>query len=376
MLGFVPNFLRHLAQATGPAYPGLKVTSPGYLQMLLQNRSNPRVQVLNDGWDGNEGTFREMKVKYRERGIEDNTQESDTCDLDVIPVYKEADVSLRFFRAVAIGIDQPTLARYEAEALRSVLVGQPATPMMNELLGGIIEQLNGLFQAIDNDLISLQASNFGKNARTGVIVPPDINISKDGTINNLSDGLGLILADLVTNEFSNQTPIIVGSGLFNNYHVQRMANMIGINQAGQNNQNFPYRFFYDRKAATAWGTDDIGVFEPGAVSLLHRNKYKGAFAGEHGTSKFFTITPPIVDQFGMSLAPFTLDAQLRYIDCPTDITVNSYGGTRRFDRGYVLTVSAYFDQFNIPGDAYNSSDPLYGTNGTLWYNITNECETC
>lgn len=371
-LGYAVNLLEHLKQVSGGAYPGTKVTAPGYLKMLLADKS-PGVQLVNSGWDGNDAHFREMKVKYSNRGVEANTSDEDSCDIDVIPVYNEADVSLRFFRQIGIGIDDATIQRYMSEASKTVKVGTPATEMMNEHLGAIIEQLQGLFQAIDGDLLGVQAVNFGKNVRTGSAAASNININKQGTINDLNDGFGRILADMVENEFSG-TPKIVGSGLFNNFDVQKM--MLSANQAGINIGQFPYNFLWDPKTATKWGTNQIGVFEPGAVKLLHRNRYLGAFAGEKGGSFFFTMSPPIVDQFGDSLGAFKLDAQLKYYDCPTELTVNSYGGTRSFGRGWVLIVSAFFDQFNLPTDAYDSGDRLTGNNGTLRYTITNECVDC
>lgn len=373
MLGFVPYLLKHLKESAGAAYPGTKITAPGYLKMLLTEQNRRGMQVLNEGWNGDSSHFRELKVKYRTRGIEENTSEVDDCNIDVIPVYKEADAPLRFYRSVGIGIDDVTMARYMEEASSTVMVGKPATKIMRETLDALVEQLNGLFQGIDGDLVGVQAANFGVNVRTASNATTNININKQGTVNDLTDGFGRILADLVENEISGR-PIIVGSGLFNNFDVSKM--MLSANQAGINVANFPYTFFYDKKTATGWGTNQIGVFEPGAVTLLHRNKFKGAFAGQKGESFFFTMTPPIVDQFGDSLSPFTLDAQLKYYDCPTEITVNSYGGTRVFDRGWVLIVSSYYDQFNIPSDAYDSGDPLDGNNGTLRYTITNDCEDC
>lgn len=373
MLGFEVNLLQHFKQVAGGVYPGTKITAPGYLKMLLSDTSNG-VQLINSGWDDDDGHFREMKVKYRTRGIEANTSTDDNCDIDVIPVYKEADAPLRFYRQVGIGIDDPTLARYNEDATKTVNLGKPATPLMNETMGAIMEQLQGLFQGIDGDLLGVQYLKFGKNARTGLATPATININKAGDTQNLSDGFGKILSDLVVNEFVSQTPTIVGAGLFNDFNASRM--LFGPNQGGIDISKMPYKFFYDKKAITKWGANDIGVFDQGAVKLLHRNKYVGPFAGEKGTSKFFTFAPPIVDQFGDSLGKFTLDAQLKYYDCPTDITVNSYGGTRRFNRGWVLIVSAYYDQFNIPTDAYEATDALTGNNGTLWYTITNTCDAC
>ncbi len=371
-LGFVPNLLQHMKLVAGSAYPGAKITAPGHLKMLLADKS-PGVQIVNEGWNGDDGHFREMKVKYRPRGIEANTSEEDNCDVDVIPVYSEADVSLRFYRQVGIYLDDATIARYMAEASKTVAVGKPATPMMNETLGAIYEQLNGLFQGIDGDLVGVQALNFGKNARTGSAASTTINLNKDASTFDISDGFGRILADLVENEISG-TPVIVGSGLFNNFEVQKA--MVGLNSAGLDLSKAPYEFFYDKKTTTGWGANQIGVFERGAVKLLHRNKYKGAFAGAKGTSMFFTMSPEVTDQFGASLAPFTLDAQLKYYDCPTELQVNSYGGTRVIQRGWALVVSAYYDQFNIPSDAYDSADALTGNNGTLRYTITNTCTSC
>lgn len=374
LLGYCPYLLKHIRETAGPNNPADKITSPGYLLYLSQQTSP---NVINEGQDQADGTVRELRIKYRNRPLEADIQDEDNCEIDGVPVYKEATVALNYFSKYTFFLDDAVLRQYCDDAVKTVMVGKPATPMMQEHLGAIYEMLNAFYGVMDKNLVIKQASNFGMNIVEGDALATAVNINKDSTINPLDDGLTKILADISENEFSG-TPWIVGSGIFNNFNLQQF--IVSANQAGLDSTKFlnRYKWLYDRKTATHWGANQVGVFADGAVRPLYRNKYVGGFGGKRGESFFFTMSPDVTDSYGNSLRHdlFKLDVQMKFIDCPQTITVNSYGGTMNVNRGWYLIFSKAYDQFNIPADAYLAGDPLYQVNGTLRYTITNNCETC
>lgn len=369
-LGYAPYLLKHIREVAGGNTPSEKITSPGYLLYLAE--AGGTVNVVNEGEDRADGTHQEMRIKYRNRPVEDDIQDEDNCEIDGVPVYKEATVSLNYFSKYAFFLDDRIIARYMADASKTTSVGKPATEMMQEHLGAIYEMLNAFYGKMDGNLLTKQASNFGVNVKSGSNASVSVNLTQDATLNVLTEGLTRILADTIENELTGM-PYIIGSGLFNNFDVQQFVK--SANQAGIDTSKFiqKWKYFYDKRTSTKWGSNQIGVFAPGAVRPLFRNKFVGPFAGKKGESLFFTMTPQVTDSLGNPLTHdiFKLDVQMKYIDCPTDIEVNSYGGTQSVNRGWHLIFSKQYDQFNIPADAHAAADPLYGVNGTLRYTITN-----
>jgi hypothetical protein len=61
--------------------------------------------------------------------------------------------------------------------------------------------------------------------------------------------------------------------------------------------------------------------------------------------------------------------QLKYIDCPTTIDVG--GAPQTVDRGWQVILSKYYTLWTQPDNAFDSGDPLEGTNGTLKYFVSN-----
>ena len=66
------------------------------------------------------------------------------------------------------------------------------------------------------------------------------------------------------------------------------------------------------------------------------------------------------------------DLQLKYIDCPTTVTVNGVNTT--VNRGWEVIISKEFALWVQPTDAYAASDELAGSNGTLKYFVTNAAD--
>jgi len=67
---------------------------------------------------------------------------------------------------------------------------------------------------------------------------------------------------------------------------------------------------------------------------------------------------------------------LKYIDCPTELVEAYTGEPVTAERGWALYISKQMGVFQIPGDAYQTTDRLYGVNGSLLYTISNDCAEC
>lgn len=361
--GFQRDVLLHLESIAMDATPSQKLTVSGFLEMLIATRRNNQ---LTTNIDNGTGALKSVSVKYKERGIDSAVVDTDDCNVEVVTAFKEKEVYPALFSKLGIYIGINKLAKYTEDAIASVRAGKPATAFMQDMLDDIIVQSQALVSKMDKLLLAKQALNFGINQVTGSNASVTVNIAQDKTINNLTTGLTKILADAMANEM-NGVLHIVGSGLFNNYNLQQAVN--GLASNGVDTSRFTgYRFYNDFWAQSAWGTNQIGIFEEGSVKLVEASKI-GLLRPEMtpGPSKFFTMPLPVQGQTGQLSVDF--DVQLKFIDCPTEVLIN--GTPTTVEQGWLLMPKKLYDLFNLPDDAYNAADRLTGNNGTLRYTITN-----
>ena len=370
-LGYAPYLLQHLKAVAADNAPETKVTPTGFLKLLLEN--NPLLQIpdfeklrLSNG----EGNIRQVQLKYLQRALTSQTSTSDDCDNDLIPAYAETTLTAVTFRKISFFITDQDIALYEEQAAQTVAQGLPPTPFMQEHLTTLMSLVNGLVGAINKDLISRVV--FGKNITTGSNAATDINIPQDATVHNLSYGIGKLLADAQDNEFAGM-PLLAGGGLFNTFMNEKgftTAGFTGIDNGRALSQLKWYYDNYTQAASGAWGANKIGMFSKGSVGFVDLQKYIGFRAGTKGISTFFQISLPVMPSQNDGTADLmTFDAQLRYIDCPTEISTGY--STVTVNRGWQLIISKNYDLFQLPSDAYQSGDVLSGNNGALLYNVTN-----
>jgi hypothetical protein len=230
----------------------------------------------------------------------------------------------------------------------------------------IVEGANVVMKKINQDLVTLAATEFGVNVANGSSSGKIININQDGDKLILDNGIVDMMQDLQVNEICGD-PCIVGGGLFAAYtKAQALAccNAAGIDFS---KTGLP-RFFFDKDTQTIWGNNAIGVYAPGSVKFISRNKYVGAFAGQRPNS-FFTVLPLPVEEFGCAddcLRDLMLDLQLKYYDCRTEVSDGVF-----VDRGWQGIISKSYGLWIQPDNAFQSGDELEGTNGTLKYFIGN-----
>lgn len=362
--GFCPALLRHINDIAGENAPSRKMHVAGFLAMTFccQNSS---VSPLNDQYNGGHQTT--MTVKYRKRPTLSSVQTTDDCTINAFPGYLEWTVPALSHASYSFFISDDQISKYCEDASRMVRVpGTPPTQAMNEVYDLIIEGANIVLKKVNQVLVTKQATEFGTNASNGSSSGKFININQDGNKLILDNGIVEILQDMEENEICGDV-CIVGGGLFSAYTKALAAACCNTAGFDASKVGIP-RFFFDKDTQTVWGDNTIGVFAPGSVKFLGRNKFVGSFAGDKGTSHFMTLPLP-VNEFGCAddcLRDLLLDLQLKYYDCPFE---SSPGVTQ--PRGWQAIISKDFSLWTQPDTAFNSGDELEGTNGTLKYFIGN-----
>lgn len=366
-LGFCPAIMYHIEQIAEQNAPGRKMHVAGFLAMLFCCQ-NSTVTPLNDAYQG--GHQRGITVSYRRRPVLTDVGTEDDCTINTQPGKLEWNVPALSHRQYSFHIADNLIRQYCQDASNMMNAGAPPTQVMQEVYDLIVEGANIVLKAINRDLVTAQATEFGVNVTTGSSTGKVININRNGNDFALDDGVVEMMTDITENEICGE-PCLVGGGLFNAYNQARAlacCNQAGLNLGATGVPNF----FFDKDTQTIWGANTVGLFAPGSVKFISRNRYVGGFAGARGTS-FFTTLPLPVQEFGCAddcLRDLVLDMQIRYNDCPAD---DGQGGT--IDRGIQVILSKQFALWSQPDNAFAATDELFGTNGMLKYFITNTTYT-
>lgn len=362
-LGFCPALLQHINNIAGNNAPAKKLHVAGFLAMLFCC-ANSSVSPLNDAYSG--GHRRGITVKYRKRPTLADVQETDDCEINAQPGYLEWTVAALSHAQYSFHIADDLVAQYCEDASRMVTLGRPQTSAMQEVYELIVEGANVVLLKVNQKLIIAQATEFGVNTANGSSNGKYININQDSSKMILDNGIVDMLQDFQENEICGD-PCIVGGGIFAAY--EKALTFACCNQSGVDagKVGLP-RFFFDKQTNSLWGNNSVGVFAPGSVKFISRNKFVGPFSGLKGGS-FFTTLPLPVNEFGCGddcLRDLVFDLQLKYYDCRTEIAPGEY-----VDRGWQAIISKDFALWTQPDTAFTSGDPLYGTNGTLKYFFSN-----
>lgn len=368
--GFAPYLLKHISAIAGESTPQYKMEVPGFLNLLM-SQSKPADVKLNSA----AGHKKTVQVKSKQRATPDMTDTSKSCDNVLVPAWQEQSVDLSVTRQLAIHIEDEIIAQYEEDASRTVALGQPATPIMNEFLENILTHTSALMEAVNNDLLTVASAAIGVNRRTGSNAATTINLNKDNTINPLDDGITQMLYDYKYNGGKGR-PQIVGSGLMMNFMIQKMNNAQGISQSGLDIMKMAnFDFYNDFGMETIFGANQVVAYEPNAVQLVEYMEYTGFKGGvKPGGSTFGVVALPAM--VNNEIKPVMFDFQLKYNDCAQEFTDAYYGTTMTLEKGYNLILSKQCGLFTIGSQAYRGTDVLNGNRGSYRYTISNNCETC
>lgn len=366
--GYCPALLRHINDIAEGNAPAKKLHIAGFLAMTFccQNSS---VSPINDGNPSN-GQRQGLTVKYRQRPTTAHVDEEDNCEINRIPGYQEWNIPALGFKKSSWYLSDEEISKYCAEAAQPRTIGAGVPSIMQEHYDLLLEHANILTKAINTDLVTEAATQFGDNVTTGSSTGKVINISRDGDKLILDNGIVDMMRDLQENEICDD-PCIVGGGLFSAWNIANTAACCNAAGFDLSKIGIP-KFFFDKDTQQIWGQDTVGLFAPGSVKFIGRNEYVGPYAGQKGNSYFTTIPLP-VSAFGCNaddcLRDLVFDLQMRYIDCEQTIDVN--GTPTTVKRGWQFILSKRYALWIQPTNAYASGDELEGTNGTLLYFFSN-----
>src|SRR5688572_4156127 len=287
-LGFCPAIMYHIEQIAEQNAPGRKMHVAGFLAMLFCCQ-NSTVTPLNDAYQG--GHQRGITVSYRRRPVLTDVGTEDDCTINTQPGKLEWNVPALSHRQYSFHIADNLIRQYCQDASNMMNAGAPPTQVMQEVYDLIVEGANIVLKAINRDLVTAQATEFGVNVTTGSSTGKVININRNGNDFALDDGIVEMMTDITENEICGE-PCLVGGGLFNAYNQARAlacCNQAGLNLGATGVPNF----FFDKDTQTIWGANTVGLFAPGSVKFISRNRYVGGFAGARGTSFFTTLPLPV-----------------------------------------------------------------------------------
>jgi len=362
--GFCPYLLKHIKEIAGNNAPGSKMHVAGFLAMTFCC-ANSTVSPLNDSYQGGHQTS--MVVKYRRRPTLSDVQTTDDCAINTTPGYLEWNVPSLSHAQYSFHISDDQISRYCADASRMVSTGQPATRVMQEVYDLVVDGANIVLKKINQVLVTAMATEFGVNVANGSASGKVININQDGNKVILDNGIVDMMQDLQENEFCGD-PCIVGGGLFAAYQKAQAIACCSAAGLDTSKMGLP-NFFFDKDTQSIWGNNAIGVFAPGSVKFIGRNKFVGDFGGPKPGGSIFTTLPLPVQEFGCAddcLKDLVLDLQLKYYDCRTEVSDGVF-----VDRGWQGIISKDYALWVQPDNGYASGDELEGTNGTLKYFIGN-----
>lgn len=364
-LGFCPALLTNIDAVAESNSPSRKLHIAGFLAALFccQNSAVNPINQTNDG-----AHTRPLTVKYRVRPTLASVQYEDDCDINRIPSYLEWNVGTPTHVQSSFFLDDATLMQYCRDASNMRTAG--STSVTEEVYSLILEHANILVKAINRVTVTQMATQFGTNVQTGSATGKVINITKTADQFILDNGIVDMMRDLQENEICGD-PCIIGNGIFAAWDIARTISCCNSAGFDASKVGLP-KFYMDKDTQQIWGQNSVGVLAPGSVKFIGRNKYQGAFAGQKGTSFFMTMPLPI-QEFGCNLddclRELIFDVQLKYIDCPTPVTIN--GVTTTVNRGWEVIISKEFALWVQPTTAYAAGDQLAGTNGTLKYYFEN-----
>jgi hypothetical protein len=333
--------------------PQLKVTPVGFLQMLLENPTTTQISNLREIQNGHETV---LKFRYLKRGVESEVTDRDDCETPLKPIWGAAEITRPFFSKIGLSITNDELRQWEALGSSQITPGTPAARMSLALYTSLVVRVNGLLQKMDSNLLSQQATNWGKNVVSGNANAQIVNFANSPV---MGDGIVKLMRDFQINEQAG-APLIVGNGKAFDYNLLQ-----GLKHAADNlgfGSNPTYKAYEDLRSIGIWGENHFGVFAKGSVGFVDFNKHVGGFANDTGNSVEFLLPVPVEIAKGV-YSSLLFDAQLLYNEC------NKYDedGTLIAAKGWGIVLSKSYGLFNAPTDTYQAADRLYEVNGSFHY---------
>lgn len=381
-LGIAPYLLQHVAVGIKENDPATKITPTGFLKLVLDNTPDMGIPDherlrLNTA----SGLYSNVKLWYYVRANPSVVSDTLDCVSGDLNDRATFDLAAPHVASRTIQFSNSDLAQYTEDAIATVKLGKAPSPFMEEVFKQIMIQCNAIAGRINQDLIGDVV--FGTNVNTTSNDSTIINITKDATTFDLTQGIPALVTDALLNEFNGDL-LIAGAGKMLAYEqfkhkASPMLNGINIAEIGG------YQFYKDFYAPSTWASgtalpsgtgytpeaaDTVGVFAPGTVGFIDLNTLVGFREQNLGVFQAFQIPLPVNTDEGKSTI-MMFDVRMRFNNCPSDITDAAYGGIRTIGEGWSIQISKQYGLFQTPASLYAAGDRLSGSNGALRYVLTN-----
>jgi hypothetical protein len=341
--GLCPNIQQKINNAWATMSPSTQRSKLGYLDALQSPQNTTGVEkIATNSRNGKTGI---VTLTGYTRGVVAETSDDPSifCDAAIEPTPYEIEVECDNWISLA-GLT------FNEDQMRKIC--DPDSMWIADILNS---RFDAIATQLDAELLALQAANFGNfidgTATVHTIYP----------LNSVLEAQP-IAETLMLNEYMDingtGTPLLVGAENINLY--SQLVKIGCCNDGGVDvAANGQYQFFYDRQVGAAFGdNNDFVLMQPGAVQLVTWNRFVGPYIMDEKLWKKDTITDP---KTGV-----TYDMVMSYSPCEGDAAEGQY----------VLSIGVYYTLAFLPVDAYQATDPLYGVNGTLYFNADCGDYTC
>lgn len=352
------NIISLLEQHVGRNNPTLTQTNLGYTAAAIQSSMVSQNTPTAFQYQTAAGTIaNEFKIKWLQRGDVTNVSDTKSCDTDT-KTYQETTFAVTKYAQKGFSVDENAMRAFcDFDVAKENFYG---AQIPHFLFTTILSEMDGLRQAINYELLTIQAASVGINVDTGNNLAKDVPIivttagPAQGSL--VAEGMAEIGNDYGFTNLQQDTPLIVHGSLVNKARLVSKfgcCNLYGTNVAELMNNG--YLFYPDNQVDTVLGADKFLVIAPGSVKLVTYNDHVGGFGGQKESGSFKTI---IADSIFPDLK---YDLTVFYKDCAN-------GGTSNGE--YHVIVGVHYDLFVMPSNAYAVTDPLSGVNGTFLYRAT------
>lgn len=360
--GYAPAILKDLSTAITSGKSSWKVDLAGFTQMLYTGNGASPIRVTAQDTGGKRTT----SFWYRQRPTTSMTDTSYSCDNVLTPARKETSVTFNNVRQIAYHLPDELITNYDRVSTTGGNIGGQV--VSSEMVDIVYSACNAILAGVNSDLQGL--ITWGRNRVSGNSSAVTLNLPQAQSTWTQGTGIGKLRADATKNLFTSGKFNVVGLGIMYEYLLNASMSS-SANSAGLDNRIAAsmFDFFPDQQFETTTASNQIGVFDPGAIQIVEYLETDFR-VGKLGNSTFFQVTLPTVDPNGNSV-PVRFDAQLKEIDCPTTLTDAYSGQTATYNRGHALIMWKNFGLFQTPSDAYRNDDGMIAVNGALRYAVTN-----
>lgn len=345
-----------LDDIAGGNVPTLKFDNFGTLQWLTSSTNTSGFEGLQNQDPG--GKNNTVKIWYwtNPRTAAGTSCNPNICTAGTTTAQKNAEMTLSYCRNVELTLD-------EAE-FRNFCGPDGATIKESPFAQKQIQaKLNQLFDGISTDAVGYINAHAG-NFYGGVAGPKSlIMLRADGspyhgaetTVSNDLEDAGIL-----------GTPAAIGQGYLRTYSkTVKLAccDNTGIDLSKMSSSTWGY--FSEKKVDTVvGGADNFFVLAPGAVQMVSKVKWVGAYEDMRPGANEAKTTVMVTVPGGGSI--------------PVDFTVyrSFCGGNNDGNTKWILTWSVNFDFFSLPADTEAVGSKWRSVNGILHYTATCGTPTC